>query len=246
MEVTSDRRLVVLAFVCVALAATVAAAAPLPAEFGGGFIPPNSQTKNHERSAASFAADLVGNPLNSLLYCGWRGVDRVRAGKPSQVAECFDRWTTIFNGRVGRIRLPACVDLNVARALARGIALNINGTFWCAPPAGTPLPPEFGGDGFLPLDRATFLGEKGIAQAFAKMSQRASTCYRRGVDNVFNGNPSDVYACVADASGDFTAQVAALVPPRRMVPACMLDTSALAGLADAFARVMVPVFYCAE
>lgn len=233
-------------FACTMLLAGAGAlATPLPPEFGGGFVPPSEGVERRERSALLLTEQLLANPENSLVYCGWRGVERLRGDKPAEFSECFDRWEAIYALKAGRLDVPACFDPELARQAVEVAALTWNNLFWCDPTSGTPLPPEFGG-GFLPADRPTFLGEKAAAQAFARLSRRTVRCYRLAVADIVDGDPTDIPGCLADALDDYTKRLARIVPPRRILPACTVPPMVAGAFADFAAQALNPIVYCAE
>lgn len=119
-----------------------------------------------------------------------------------------------------------------------GAALALSGSLALA---GTPLPPDLGGGGFVPPDATSNKVEQGVAKNLTKLAAATTKCHQKGVGNQLKAKPSGATACDAAAKAKYDAGTAKLAGVACISPASQVTLgTTVAGLVPGFD----PVLWC--
>jgi hypothetical protein len=132
---------------CIGLATAPSASAatyvtgPLPAEFGGGFIPPNPSVLKNVQKASKEGAKLAA----AVEKCYSKGASNYSKGKATGVDTCLNDASKgvipKFEAKIAKIAskapgLPPCHDFAADGTLIAGLVKGFNALTYCQSPSG--------------------------------------------------------------------------------------------------------------
>ncbi len=113
-----------------------------------------------------------------------------------------------------------------------GAALALSGSIALA---GTPLPPAFGGGGFVPPDATSNKVEQGAAKNLTKLAGAVTKCHQKGVGNLLKAKPDGTPACNAGAVNKYNATTLKLTGVACISPAAQASLGiTVAGIVGTF------------
>lgn len=107
--------------------------------------------------------------------------------------------------------------------------------------AATPLPPEFGGGGYVPPDATSNKVEQGAAKNLTKLASAVTKCHGKGVGNLLKAKPDGTPTCNATAINKYNASALKLTGVPCITPAAQTSLGlTVAGLVGTFD----PILWC--
>ena len=226
------------------------AGTPLPAGYGGGFLPPTATDSKTELKVSKNLSKLSG----SVNKCHTKGVTNVLKSKPDGVAACdlnaFNKYVITANKLA--LTAAACINGPAQAALGgtvAGLVASFDPTIWCD--GTTPLPAGFAG-GFQPTTAATFKAESLVAKALIKHSAAVTKCASKGVTNLVKGAgvggpDGGLNVCLNDPAKGATTKTNASLAKIVGIPTCLATNPlATANTVTALTLAFNPQVFCAS
>ena len=127
----------------------------LPAEFGGGFLPPDSDTQKNVQKASKELAKLWA----SIEKCYSKGVGNFSKAKADGVTTCLTDPAkgviTKYQAKIAGITLPPCADFATLQAQVEGISKAANNQYCACSQTVATVTTSYGGSASA---ASTFLG----------------------------------------------------------------------------------------
>ena len=127
----------------------------LPAEFGGGFLPPDADTQKNVQKASK----ELGKLWASIEKCYSKGVGNFSKAKPDGVTACLsDPAKGVipkYLGKLAKLTLPGCADFATLQAQVEGISKAANNQYCACGQTVATVTTSYGGNASA---ASTFLG----------------------------------------------------------------------------------------